>query len=254
MTYDQQVPGFDHERLRVYQKSIAFVAWAEEARTAIGKTVVAVDHLNRASSSMPANIAMASGKMSARERCQYTDTAYGSALECAACLDVLATKRCLDFSAASEGKAILVEVVSMLVAYRKAAETQVRENGQTYGSSATTAFFSHEKLDVYKRSLDFIVWTEKSSRLHFLSAAAILSLDKSSTGVALNIAEGNGKFSARDRCRFIDHARGAALASAAYLDVECARSPDLVSQIVRGKQLLCEIVRMLVGWRSSLAS
>src|SRR6266571_3398803 len=39
-------------------------------------------------------------------------------------------------------------------------------------------------------------------------------LDRASTSVSLNIAEGNGKFTSPDRCRFFDNARGSALESA----------------------------------------
>ncbi|PWT85235.1 MAG: hypothetical protein C5B58_03420 [Acidobacteria bacterium] len=36
-------------------------------------------------------------------------------------------------------------------------------------------------------------------------------LDRASNSIALNIAEGNGKFSSKDRCRFFDIAHGSAL-------------------------------------------
>lgn len=48
-------------------------------------------------------------------------------------------------------------------------------------------------------------------------------LDRASTSIPLNIAEGNGKFTSADRCRFFDNARGSALESAACLDVMIAK-------------------------------
>lgn len=48
-------------------------------------------------------------------------------------------------------------------------------------------------------------------------------LDRASTSVPLNIAEGNGKFTSLDRCRFFDNARGSALESAGCLDVIVAK-------------------------------
>src|SRR5438046_3273953 len=48
-------------------------------------------------------------------------------------------------------------------------------------------------------------------------------LDRASTSVPLNIAEGNGKFTSPDRCRFFDNSRGSALESAACLDVMVAK-------------------------------
>lgn len=77
-------------------------------------------------------------------------------------------------------------------------------------------------------------------------------LDKASTGVVLNIAEGNGKFSRKDRIRFIDHARTAALQAAANLDVLAVRQAQSRSDVADGKGLLADAVRMLVAWERSL--
>ena len=41
--------------------------------------------------------------------------ARGSALECAACLDVLVAKAMIEAPVATEGKRMLIEIVSMLV-------------------------------------------------------------------------------------------------------------------------------------------
>ncbi len=48
-------------------------------------------------------------------------------------------------------------------------------------------------------------------------------LDRASTSIVLNLAEGNGKFTPPDRCRFFDIARGSALECAAALDVLVAQ-------------------------------
>ena len=53
---------------------------------------------------VPVNIAEASGKRSMNERRQFIDTAYGSSLECAACLDVLGILDCLSVQTVREGK------------------------------------------------------------------------------------------------------------------------------------------------------
>ncbi len=60
-------------------------------------------------------------------------------------------------------------------------------------------------------------------------------------------AEGNGKYTSADRCRFFDNARGSTLECAACLDVLVAKS--LIDQTVamKGKEMLIEIVSMLVG-------
>jgi four helix bundle protein len=78
-------------------------------------------------------------------------------------------------------------------------------------------------------------------------AAAKDQLDRASTSVALNIAEGNGKFGIRDRCRFIEIARGSALECAACLDVLVAKVLCEKSAVSDGKAQLLEIVSMLMG-------
>ena len=106
---------FDHEKLTVYQHSIQFVAWITDLLESIPKSIAAHDQLDRASTSVPLNIAEGNGKSTPKDRCKFFDTARGSALECAACLDVLVAKRKIDSGMAEIGKASLIEVVSMLV-------------------------------------------------------------------------------------------------------------------------------------------
>ncbi|HMP90857.1 MAG TPA: four helix bundle protein, partial [Kiritimatiellia bacterium] len=48
-------------------------------------------------------------------------------------------------------------------------------------------------------------------------------LDRASTSIPLNIAEGNGMYTEADRCRFFDIARGTALECPACLDVMIAK-------------------------------
>ena len=108
-------PAFDHEKLRVYQQSIAFVAWSEPILERLAKTLAAQSQLDRAATSVPLNIAEGNGKFTAADRCKYFDIARGSALECAACLDVLVAKRRLTPQDVSTGKQLLFDVVSMLV-------------------------------------------------------------------------------------------------------------------------------------------
>ena len=72
-------------------------------------------------------------------------------------------------------------------------------------------------------------------------------LDRASTSIPLNIAEGNGKYDAKDRCRFFDIAHGSALECAAGLDVLVAKTKLTPDQIRPGKESLQKIVRMLMG-------
>jgi four helix bundle protein len=84
---------FDHEKLDVYRESIACCAWAGELLGTISAKAAAKDQLDRASTSTPLNIAEGDGKFSAKDRARFLEIARGSALECAACLDVLVARR-----------------------------------------------------------------------------------------------------------------------------------------------------------------
>ena len=66
----------------------------------------------------------------------------------------------------------------------------------------------HEKLEVYQASVEFIAWTISLLERLPGSASVRNQLDRASTSIPLNIAEGNGKFTSPDRCRFLDNARG----------------------------------------------
>jgi len=107
--------------------------------------------------------------------------------------------------------------------------------------------FDHEKLNVYQRSPQFVVWIAELLERIPTKLAAHGQLDRASTSISLNIAEGNGRYSALDRCRFFDIARGSAVECAAALDVMVARKDLTEKEIETGKASLTEIVNMLVG-------
>jgi four helix bundle protein len=105
----------------------------------------------------------------------------------------------------------------------------------------------HEKLDVYQASLEFITWTVPLLDKLPVSASGRNQLDRASTSVPLNIAEGNGKFTSADRCHFFDIARGSALECAACLDVAVAKGFVEIDEIASGKAMLVKVVSMLFG-------
>ena len=107
--------------------------------------------------------------------------------------------------------------------------------------------FDHEKLEVYQESLAFIAWLEPLLQQLPKSLSVWDQLDRASTSIPLNIAEGNGKFTGPDRCRFLDNSRGSALECAAALDVLVAKGKCDVEQVTPGKQRLLSIVSMWVG-------
>ena len=106
---------FDHEKLRVYQQSLKCLTWVQETLDQIPKNIAVYTHLDRASTSILLNIAEGNGKFTEKDRCRFFDIARGSALECAACLDVLVAKGILSRTDIQEGKDTLSAIVSMLI-------------------------------------------------------------------------------------------------------------------------------------------
>jgi four helix bundle protein len=108
-------PPLDFERLDVYRRSIEFLALALRLINEMPRGHAELrDQLQRASTSVPLNIAEASGKVSAADRARFHTIARGSALECAAILDVLLLLRAAPADTVDEGKLLLSRVVAML--------------------------------------------------------------------------------------------------------------------------------------------
>lgn len=108
-------------------------------------------------------------------------------------------------------------------------------------------YFDHEKLKVYQRAIEFSGWVADIIREIQIKNSINDQLDRASSSIALNIAEGNGKFTGRDRCRYLDIARGSALECSSCLDIMLVKMMIEKSVQVQGKNILKEIVSMLVG-------
>ena len=124
---------FDHEKLNVYQTSLKFVSWSETILQEVPKSIAAWDQLDRASTSIPLNIAEGNGKFTSPDRCRFFDTARGSALECAGCLDVLMAKGKIGSEKNEQGKELLQQIVSMLVGLIKSNSNRLYEEPVPYG-------------------------------------------------------------------------------------------------------------------------
>jgi four helix bundle protein len=107
--------------------------------------------------------------------------------------------------------------------------------------------FDHEKLDVYREAIAFVGWLSAILEPTVRIGEVKDPLDRAATSIPLNIAEGNGKYTPKDRCRFFDIARGSALECAAGLDILVAKAKLTPDQIRPGKERLQRIVRMLMG-------
>jgi four helix bundle protein len=106
--------------------------------------------------------------------------------------------------------------------------------------------FDHEKLDVYRVSLEFVAWVYvRVDKLKGNWRIARDELIRASQSIPRNIAEGNGKHSQPDRNRFLEIARGSALECAAVLDELFIMKAMDQAEINEGKGLLERIVSML---------
>ncbi len=247
---------FNHEDLVVYQNAIRFIPWADDLCRTITAKACAVDHLGRASASIPLNIVLGNARTTPEGRCSFFDVAYGSALECAACLDVLHAKSLIRDEQVRGGKEQLVRIVSMIVGLKNASvrDGVAREERAGYGhrEGESRLELNHERLQVYQQAVQFVAWCDLFSARGKLPGSATKVLDKQSTAMVLNTAEGNGRFSIKDRCRFIGYARDAAFHIAPHLDVIAVRHTGVSSEVRQGKKELARIVSMLFAWERSL--
>jgi four helix bundle protein len=106
--------------------------------------------------------------------------------------------------------------------------------------------FDHDRLDVYRLSIEYTSDAFKICRsLDGLHRHARDQWLRAAQSIPLNIAEGNGKRSLRDRARFLDIARGSALECSAIQDVLIASQGMGVEINQELKIKLVRIVSML---------
>jgi four helix bundle protein len=123
---------FDHEKLRVYQASLEFVSWSTELLGETSAKAAVKDQLDRASTSVPLNLAEGNAKWSVADRLRYLRTAMGSTMECAACLDVFVAKRLCEGERVAEGKELLAGMASMLVGLMHSLDGRIAEESLLY--------------------------------------------------------------------------------------------------------------------------
>lgn len=106
--------------------------------------------------------------------------------------------------------------------------------------------FDHEKLDVYRAAIEFVVLIDKIVD-QFPRGRAYLAdqLLRAGSSIPLNIAEGAGEYSGSEKIRFYRMAKRSA--------TECAGIFDICKQLgmmdeghfIKGRELLVRIVAML---------
>ena len=108
--------------------------------------------------------------------------------------------------------------------------------------------FEHEKLDVYKAAIEFLVVADAlAGQLPKGRAYLADQLRRAASSIVLNIAEGAGEFAVADKARFYRIARRSGTESAAILDA--FGSLSLTESLLRskGRDLLLRIVAMLTA-------
>lgn len=237
---------FGHEKLIVYQKAMHFATLRGALLDDLARRVAACDHLDRGAESILVNIAHASNTWSPKERIVYLGHANGSALECAACLDVLVAKALLMHDQVHPGKSLLAEIVSMLIAMRRTAADRVCEDRASYRTKNGN-LFDHEDLDVYRVTLKLIAWIDPLLTKFSCSTDLRSKLDKSTTSIVLNIAEGNGRFTGADQSKFYETAYKATIQSASLLDLAGGSRLDVAASVEECRELLRRVAAMLTA-------
>lgn len=237
---------FGHEKLKVYQKGLGFAAIRSTLLDGLSRRVAACDHLDRAAESILVNIAHASSSWTPKNRIVYLGHANGSALECAACLDVLVAKSLLGPDDVRSAKELLAEIVSILITMRKVTGNRVGEDHAEYRTRKGN-LFNHEDLDVYQAGIQLVTWLESMSRELVCSADLLSKLDKATTAIVLNIAEGNGRFTGTDQAKFFGIAYKSTVQSASLVDLATAKGLSDASRVDQGRELLRRIAAMLTS-------
>jgi len=107
--------------------------------------------------------------------------------------------------------------------------------------------FDHEKLEVYKAAIEFVVLVENIvENLPRGRNYLVDQIQRAGTSIALNIAEGAGEFSKNEKIRFYRIAKRSATECAAILDV--CRKLGIIEpkNFESGRTLLIRIVSMLI--------
>ena len=128
--------SFHHEKLTVYQRALQFATWSQDLVESLTKRTSTRDHLERSGDSIALNISEGNGKFSRKDRARFFQFAHGSALEAAACLDLLVARRCCAADTIVKGKAILEEIVRMLFAMLDQLGCRIAEDAAEYKETA----------------------------------------------------------------------------------------------------------------------
>jgi len=135
----------------------------------------------------------------------------------------------------------LGEELALALAAPEAAEVVTRED---------SIVLDAEKLEVYALALELHAFA--ASKVPTLSRVLRDQLERASLSVVLNVAEGGGRRSRKDKARHYTYARGSATEVAASFDVLKIRKLAPASECARGRSLAVRVVQMLTKLCASL--
>ena len=103
------------QKLRVYQRSIEFLALTIEVLAVLPKGHAELaEQLLRAAQSQPRNIAEGAGRRTSVDQARFYTHARGSAMEAAAALDTMRVMKLIDEDSYASGLELLEGIVAML--------------------------------------------------------------------------------------------------------------------------------------------
>ena len=111
-------PLLDHERLDVYAVALEFAAMVPALTQ--GARASLRDQLERAAASVALTLAEGCGRRTRRDRLHFFSMAQGSAMECAAAIDLLRVNGHVTLADATRAKHKVTRIVQMLVGLRRA--------------------------------------------------------------------------------------------------------------------------------------
>jgi four helix bundle protein len=113
-----------------------------------------------------------------------------------------------------------------------------------------TQVLDPERLDCYRVAVEFQVLA--STLLPVAQRVLRDQLERASVSIVLNLSEGCGRRSRRDRARFFAMARGSAMECAAIVNLALIRDLAPYLDCRRGRSLLVRIVQMLTKLQIAL--
>ncbi len=232
-----------HEQLEVYQRAIAFVAQSGKWIDNIPSNPSVSLQLLRAAESVPLNIAASNTHQSARLQTQALDVAAGSVAECAAALDVMHAWSFLCEKTHHEGKTGLLSIYRMTLGLARSKHTLFEEEPADYARPC----FPHERMECYQTALSVVCWVADLTGRLDLPRRCTEALDRASTAMTLNLAEGNARRHPKDKARFLNISLTSALRVSAHLDIAEARGWVTREQIMKGKECITAIVPQIAG-------